>query len=477
MKQNTASAKVVFIEPRGAHSNVFDRFMTMPLLGPLYLGTIAEQAGYDVTILNENLLGREITPEDLQDVDILCVSCMTATVKRGKTIAREYTASRQSLGRPSRTIIGGIHASMLPEDVKDDFDQVFVGEAETKILDVLSGKIQEQIIYGERLQDLDHIPIPNFRLLKNWEKMKTWPIMTSRGCPFNCTFCSVTEMFGRGYRTRSVDRVIEELQTYQHHTYFFVDDHFVVNHKRTRKLLELIHTNRLKLNWACQVRTEVSKDQELIAAMRAAGCTTVHIGLESINPQSLQELEKGQSVEDIKRAVTIFRKQRIKVHGMFMLGCDSDQQEIFKATSAFCRTSGLTSAQYLILTPLPGTVLYKQLEQEGRLLHKQWEFYDGMHVVFHPRHFTPIELQQGMIDCFSDFYSYANGVNDAINIFFKTCLTLIQRMYTHVYFPSFTPSFWKIAGKHIVKSWVAHNAPYFRYLRMITLKTGLQAEE
>lgn len=469
--------KVVFVEPRGAYSNVFDRMMTMPLLGPLYLGTIAEQAGYDVTILNENLLGREVAPEELQDVDILCVSCMTATVKRGKIIAREYTALRQSLGRPSRTIIGGIHASMLPEDVKEDFDQVFVGEAETKILDVLAGKIQEKIIYGEKLQDLDQIPIPNFQLLQNWEKIKIWPIMTSRGCPFNCTFCSVTEMFGRGYRTKSVERVIEELQTYSHDMFFFVDDHFVVNPKRTRKLLELLHTNGLNIDWSCQVRTEVSKDQELIADMRAAGCTTIHVGLESINQESLEELEKGQSVEDIKRAIKVFRQHRIKVHGMFMLGCDSDQKNIFRATSEFCKGSGLTSVQYLILTPLPGTVLYKQLEQEDRLLHKRWEFYDGMHVVFQPNHFTPLELQQGMIECFSDFYSYANGINDAINIFFETCLTLIKRMYTHVYFPSFTPSFWKIAGKHIVKNWIAHNTSYFRYLRIITMRTKIQTSE
>ncbi len=468
--------KVVFVEPMGVYSNVFDQLMTIPMLGPLYLATIAEKAGYNVTILNENILGRKITSDDLKDVDILCLSCMTATVERGKTIAREYTTLRQSLRCQARTIIGGIHASMIPEDVINDFDQIFVGEAETKILDVLSGKIQDKIIYGERLQDLDSIPFPNFKLLKNWEKMKLWPVMTSRGCPFNCTFCSVTEMFGRGYRTKSVERVIEEIKSYENDWFFFVNDHFVVNKTRTKNLLDALHSERPDVIWSCQVRTEVSKEQELVTQMRAAGCRTVHIGLESINPQSLEEMQKGHTVEDVKRAIKVFRENGIKVHGMFMFGSDSDQKDIFKLTSTFCRESDLTSVQYLILTPLPGTKFYKKIEEEGRLLHKYWQFYDGMHVVFQPKCFTPLELQQGMIDCFRDFYSYTNAVNDAINTFFATGLTLIKKMYTKAYFPSFSPSFLKIAGKKIVKNWITHNIPYMGYLQSIPMNKNLSFE-
>ena len=110
------------MEPRGSQSNVFDRFMTIPMLGPLYLGTIAEAAGYDVSILNENILGRKVRMDELRDVDILCVSCMTATIERGKEIARAYVKLRRSLGRSSRTIVGGIHASMIPQDVVNDFE-------------------------------------------------------------------------------------------------------------------------------------------------------------------------------------------------------------------------------------------------------------------------------------------------------------------------------------------------------------------
>ena len=119
------------------------------------------------------------------------------------------------------------------------------------------------------------------------------------------------------------------------------------------------------------------------------------------------------------------------------------------------------------------TVVHPQSDS----LHKQWQFYDGMHVVFQPKCFTPVELQQGMIDCFSDFYSYTNGINDAINIFFETCLTLIKRMYKKTYYPSFFPSLVKIAGKKVVKNWIMHNTPYMGYLHTITMNNTIQSQD
>jgi radical SAM superfamily enzyme YgiQ (UPF0313 family) len=461
-------ARVVFVEPRGANSNVFDRFMTIPMLGPLYLGTIAQEAGYDVSILNENILKRDIRREELMDVDILCVSAMTATVERGKEIAREYKKIREDLGLNSWTLIGGIHASMIPNDVVDDFDQVFVGEAETKILDVLAGVITDKVIKGERLEDMDSSPIPDFKILKNWQNMWAHPVMTSRGCPYDCTFCSVTEMFGQGYRTKSIDRVIEELKAADKKRVFIVDDHFVVKKKRTRAMLKAFDDHNLKFRWSCQVRTELSKDLELVSDMKKAGCRTVYIGFESINPKSLEEMHKRQSVADIERSIKVFRKHSINVHGMFMFGADSDTKEIFKMTSDFCQRSGLSTVQYLIMTPLPGTQLYRQLEKDNRLLHKQWQFYDAMHVVFQPKHLTPLELQEGMIDCFEEFYSYTNAANDAINLFFDTFISMLKQLYRKVYFPSVIPSLSKLFGRGIVKSWVSHNKTYLGYLSVIT---------
>ena len=131
-----------------------------------------------------------------------------------------------------------------------------------------------------------------------------------------------------------------------------------------------------------------------------------------------------------------------------MFGADSDHQDVFETTSKFCKKSGMASVQYLALTPLPGTRLYRQMEQEGRLLHKNWQFYDAMHVVFQPKNFTPAELQQGMIECFIDFYSYTHGIHDAVNTFFITLETLFKRaVHARAYFPPFIAPILKIGGK------------------------------
>lgn len=456
--------KVVFVEPAGSHSNVFAHYMTIPMLGPLVLGTIAQQAGFDVTILNENLLRRHIQADEIADADVLCLSCMTATVERGKEIARQYRQLRRSSGRPSRSIIGGIHASMIPEDCVQDFDQVFVGEAESKLVDLLEGRITEKIVYGERVENLDAAPIPNFRLLKKWRRVHYWPILTSRGCPYNCTFCSVTEMFGRGYRTKSIDRVMQEVQSCEAGWVFFVDDHFVVNKKRTREFIEAWNARGFRKAWSCQLRAEVSRDVDLVRDMRDAGCRTVYIGFESINPATLKEIRKNQTVEDIRNSIHTFKSHAINVHGMFMFGSDSDTSEVFRHTSDFCRKAGLTSVQYLILTPLPGTVLFKQIEDERRFLHKDWRYYDAMHVVFQPKQLTPSELQQGMIECFEDFYTYTGAVNESVNLLYRTILSAIQKAYRKSYFPSVAPMVVKIFGRSIVKSWLRFNRPYLQYL-------------
>ncbi|HMA99706.1 MAG TPA: radical SAM protein [Spirochaetota bacterium] len=459
--------KIVFVEPTGANHNVFAKYMNIPLLGPVYLATIVANAGYNASILNENILKRQIKPAELEDVDILCLSCMTVTINRGREIAAMYKQIRKNKNLPAKTIVGGIHASMLPEDVKDDFDQIFIGEAETKIVDLISGKITDKIIKGDALHNLDRIPVSNFKLIKKWEKIDIFPVMTSRGCPFNCTFCSVTEMFGKKYRVNSVAKILEDIKPYNGKHVFFVDDHFVINKKRTNRIMDIIEKHNLKLSWSAQIRTEVSKDEKLIARMKRTGCSTVYIGLESINPASLKEMKKGQSVADIKRAIRVIQKQKIRIHGMFIFGSDSDHKDIFKLTTDFCRKMHLCSVQYMILTPLPGTVLYRQLVKENRLLHKNWNFYDAAHVVFKPKHFTALELQQGMIDSFNAFYSYTNALNDALNIMGDIPVTMVRKLFSRAYFPSPLSVSIKLFGKKIVKNWVKTNKPYLTYLEEI----------
>ncbi len=457
--------KVIFIEPRGAHSNIFDKVMCIPLLGPLYLGTIARDAGYDVSIINENILRRDVRIDELE-CDVLCLTCLTTNIKRGREIAEMYKATYPN----GKTIVGGIHASMMPCDVSNAFDQVVVGEGEDVILDVLGGKITDKIVYTKMPTDLDRFPLPDFTLIKDYKNISVWPSMASRGCPYDCNFCSVTEMFGRGYRAASPERVIEDVIRHKKGHIFFSDDHFAANMPRTERIMGLIKESGIKLNWSAQVRTNVTKDERFVARMKDANCSTVYIGFESINPKSLIDFNKGQTVDDIKRSIRVFHDNGIKVHGMFMLGSDSDTKDSFRMTSDFCNDNEIDFVQFSVLTPLPGTRTYFGLERQGRLLHKNWEYYDGLHAVFKPKNMTAEELQNGMVECFSDFYSYTNAFNNALNALADSAVVSVKKAYTRAHFPSSKPILMKIKGKEILNSWLSHNRPYMDYLKSISIR-------
>jgi radical SAM superfamily enzyme YgiQ (UPF0313 family) len=460
--------KILFVEPSGAPSNVFAKFMTIPLLGPVYLATIARAAGHKAMVFNENIMKRHIRPGDMADADILCLSCLTATINRGRVIAQEYRTVRKAARLPAHVMVGGIHASMLPHDVRHDFDQVIVGEAESIFVDLVEGRIIDRIVYGHRIECLDSLPLPDYSTVIGQRRMPITPVLTSRGCPYDCSFCSVTEMFGRTYRSQCAERVLEEIMRYNNggaRWIFFVDDHFAADLDRTDRLLDLMLKNRFRVRWSAQVRTEVTEHPEFVAKMRRAGCKLVYVGFESVNPATLENFNKRQTVEDIRRSIEVFHKNSIDIHGMFMLGSDADTKDVFKTTSRFCSNMGMDYAQYAILTPLPGTKVYEQFEREGRLLHKDWSMYDGLHSVFTPRNMTADQLQNGMIECFSEFYTYLNAFNDALTTAGRTIGASFKSLYSTPFFPSFYPSFMKLAGHQIIKQWVHKNQGYLAYLR------------
>ena len=331
MKKQT----ILFVEPVGAVANVFSRFMSIPLLGPMYLAAMAKEAGHNVSIFNENIMGRSIMPAELADIDILCVSCITATIERGKRISAMYRETRAAAHLPSRSIVGGIHASMLPDDVTVHFDQVVVGEAESQFLDIINGVIKDPLVKGSRLLNLDSLPFPDYSLIQGWGNRLLKPVMTSRGCPFDCNFCSVTKMFGKDYRSQSPSRVWSEISRGTKGTIFFVDDNFCADVNRSGEILDIMIANRFARKWTAQVRTNVTQKPEFVKKMQQAGCKVVYVGFESINPQTLKDMNKRQTVEDIKRSIKVFRENNIMVHGMFILGSDADTKDMFRTTAEF----------------------------------------------------------------------------------------------------------------------------------------------
>jgi len=385
--------KIALIEPAASEANVYSK-LQMPLLGPVYLGTILRNRGHEVEVYNEDIYRPDYAH---LKADIIGISILTSTARRGYEIARRFPKEK--------IIIGGVHASLLPQEALQFAKQVVIGEAEEVIADIVEGSLKDAIVQGKPIQDLDVLPHPDFSLIKGYRSSPLiMPISTSRGCPFDCTFCSVTKVFGREYRFRSAQNVVRELLSRKRSSFFFCDDNFTAHPERTRSLLKLMLKHKIR-NWACQVRCDVAKDEPLLSLMARAGCTVACVGFESINIKTLQAYHKRQGIDDIMNAIRSFRKKKIKIHGMFVLGSDNDNEKTIWDTLKFAIKQKIDTIQLMILTPVPGTKVHEELKREKRIFTQDWNLYDGQHVVFNPKLLSAKKLQLAVIRAYAKFYS------------------------------------------------------------------------
>jgi len=223
-----------------------------------------------------------------------------------------------------------------------------------------------------RCAALDTLPFPDLTLIHGHEKIRSTPIMTSWGCPFACNFCSVTAMFGRKYRFRSPESVIAEIKQSKAQKIFFYDDNMAADKKRLKILLQMMIDQGLTMPWSAQVRTDVVRDRELLSLMQRSGCKRVYLGLESVNQATLDAFHKSQSVDDIVQAIKILHEFNIDSHGMFVLGAGDDTKQTVRDTVSFALKHHIDTVMLNILTPLPGTPQFNEMEAEGRIFDKRW---------------------------------------------------------------------------------------------------------
>ncbi|MBN1533528.1 MAG: B12-binding domain-containing radical SAM protein [Spirochaetes bacterium] len=412
--------RMLFIEPKSPGYHIFSRF-PLPRLGIFILATIMRRHGWDVEVVLEETRG--ISDGSLAAADLVCISTITPTAMNA------YRIGDRARRMGKTVLLGGPHATFLAEEALGHADFVIRGEGEqsiTAFADAWSGAGDfsavrglsywkgEKIIHnpqGGHIQDLDSLPIIDYRLLRDVLTVvsgyRIIPVQTSRGCPFDCSFCSVTGMFGKKYRFRSHNHVMEELRRYSEPNdfVFFYDDNFTANRARAKELLRRMIGEGLTFPWSTQVRVDVARDEDLLRLMKRAGCHTLFIGFESVNPASLKEMKKGQTVEEITGAIGAIKRHGIHIHGMFVFGFDQDTPETVASTVAFARRMQLSSLQFLLLTPLPGSVLFRDLEAQGRITTRDWSQYDTHHVVFRPKGFTPYQLQMAQVEGHDSVYS------------------------------------------------------------------------
>ncbi|MBF0297881.1 MAG: radical SAM protein [Oligoflexia bacterium] len=457
--------KVIIIEPLGAAVNVFKMYMNLPLMGTVYLGTILKNAGFEVIIYNENFLKKPITI-DMLFADFLLLSLITPSAERGYELAKLFKHANPK----GMVVIGGVHPTLLPVEATKYADWVVEGEGEEIIVELLkhghltsssngvstSTSVDKKIIKTKHIEDLNKIPFPDFNLIYNSKAMDIYPIITSRGCPYNCNFCSVTKTFGRKYRTVDTDRIVHELKTVKQNSVFFYDDNLTANKNRAKELFKKMIDQKIKKSWTAQTRIDVAEDEELLELMKRSGCSTVYIGLESINDKVLSYFHKSQTVEDIEKGISKIHKCGLNIHGMFIFGSDQDTGDIFENTVKFCKKNKIETLQYLALTPFPGTQIFEDMEREERLVHKIWRYYDSLHVVFHPKNLSSVELQNKIISSFEEFYSYAHAISDVVSISNGLSYGIASNIKTF---------FIRLFARYIIIQWKKLNSSYIHFLK------------
>lgn len=338
------------------------------------------------------------------DADIVALTAMTAQIVRAYEIADQFRS------RGKTVVIGGFHASNIPDEAIQHSDAVVVGEGELVwprlLVDWLSGNLQS-FYKSSSLLEMALIPAACRKMFNGKGYLLTNTIQTTRGCPYDCEFCSVTAFYGRKYRKRPVDQVLIELEELRkvNSFVFFVDDNIVAD--RTYSLSLFDGMKGMGFKWLSHAPIDFARDKELMKGAGDSGCLGMFIGFESLNQDALSAMGKQTNraysyLEDARA----FRDHGIGILGSFVLGYDGDTPDVFEQILRFCEEARLESAIFPILTPYPGTTVRKRLEAEERIISSDWRDYDMEHVTFRPSMMTPEQLQDGYNNICREFYSF-----------------------------------------------------------------------
>lgn len=411
--------KVTLIEPGPPGFHVYS-FIRQVRLGLPLLGTLLRDRGHDVRVYVESL--GEVDWQRVEESDLVGISTITSTAMK----AYRYAERARRAGVP--VVMGGPHVTFEAKEALEFADYVVRGEGEDAILELvgqLEGAGDLQAILGlsyrsaegeERhnsprplRETLSDLPLPDLSLIENHGKITPTPFLTSRGCPYDCEFCSVIEMFGRKVRTVDPEWVIEGIRLAEPKNLFFYDDNFIMSKRGAKALLARMTRENLGIPFSAQIRVDsVCKggrvDHDLLRLLKEAGCYLVYLGLESVNPATLAAFNKRQSVDDIAGGLAALHEYGIRTHGMFVFGSDTDTADSLASTADFAIDHGISSAQFMILTPLPGTRQFASFERQGRIFTRNWSLYDGHHVVFWPKNMSPLELQEASLEAHRRFY-------------------------------------------------------------------------
>lgn len=392
--------KISIIIPRWPQGSIWSNMVfRFPYLSATTLAALTP-TDIEVVIEDENV--QEISFDS--GTDLAAISIMTPLAKRGYEIADRF----RKQGTP--VIIGGFHATWMPDEAALHADSVVVGEAEeiwkTVMEDARTGALKARYV-SSGLSDLVNMPLPRRDLLKKDGYFFINTLQTTRGCPFDCDFCSVTSFYGRTYRCRPLDDIEKELGTISGgaNFLFFVDDNITGNPGRAKELFGLL--KRYPFKWLSQTSITFAENPGLLKLAQESGCYGMFIGFETLTQEGLDSLNKKfNEAEKYAELIQRIHDHGIGIQGSFIFGYDWDTKASFETVVNFAERTKLDSVLFTILTPYPGTRVFSRMMEEGRILTTDWSQYDMAHVVYRPKNMTPEELQEGYLQANRSFYSW-----------------------------------------------------------------------
>jgi len=400
---------LLLINPLNKHKGLGNlRATAWPPLNLPYLAALTPPH-FTIEVIDEN-----IEPFEFKTADIVGITSYTSSVLRGYEIAQIY----RKQGIP--TVMGGIHVSMMPEEALRYCDTVVVGEAEDvwpKLLnDFEAGNLKRQ--YKGTWSNLKKLPMPRRDVLRN-DYYQWGSIQTSRGCPMDCSFCSVTAFNGRRFRRRALEDVIHELEQIPQKRVMITDDNIIGYSEEDKNwakaFFRRILEKGIKKHFFAQASIHFGEDPELIRLAARGGVKILFIGIESVNPESLKSYQKGINLQRLQRnkyheLLSSIRKAGIVVIGAFVLGGDDDDISIFHSTLEFIESSKIDVLQVTKPTPLPGTRLWNQMLHDGRILNlnfpKAWEDYRLTKMVFKPARMSIEDVYEGFTYLRVNYYGF-----------------------------------------------------------------------
>ncbi len=385
--------KLVLLSPKGPlyrhRGGIFRQNLRY---APLTLTTLAAlvppELRAEIAIYDEGI--EDIDPQKIE-ADLVGMTVITGNAVRAYELADRF----RERGIP--VVLGGPHITLVPDDAQPHADAVVVGYAEETwpqlLRDFAAGRMQSRYLQSPDLS-LAGMPLPRRDLLKKQHYLTTHSFEATRGCIHTCDFCVVPAAWGTKPYQKPVEEVVADIRSHWAPDIMFLDLNLIADRDYAARLFEALIP--LKTRWFGLSTILLKDDLPLLELASRSGCTGLLMGFETISPENLKQSRKGfNSPDEFRAVVDLLHRYRISLMACFTFGMDYDTPEVFLKTAQFAIDAKIDLPRYAIVTPFPGTALYKRLESEGRILTKDWSLYDAQHIVFQPKQMTPQQVYEG----------------------------------------------------------------------------------